>query len=60
MGPMVRSYENGVRDEKQQYVATEATKLLSSKASADLKAFYRDVLKHEQDISIPIGRGDDE
>lgn len=60
MGPLGRSYENGVRDPKQQYVATEATKLHSGKASAELKAFYRDVLKHEEDIAIPFGRMDDD
>lgn len=60
MGPLVRSYENGVRDKEQQYVAAEATKLLAGPGSAELKAFYRAVINHEQSIDIPFGRADDE
>jgi len=60
MGPMVRSYTDGVRDDKQQYVGEEAKKLISAKGSAELKAFYREVLKHEENISIPFGRADDD
>ena len=59
MGPLVRSYMDGVLEDKQQYVGEEARKLLFGKGSAEMKAFYREVLKHEEIISIPFRQADD-
>ena len=44
----------GVRDAKENCVAEEAKKLLTGNTSAELKVFYREVLKHEEGVATSV------